>query len=261
MARNVTLSQLRTDVANQCDFVVGASGRYTPALLTRLLNQSIQRFRERVSADGMTHFLVSTSGTLSGPTAPYAFEVLDLSSVTPSIVRTFGVDVTVQGVIRTLSYRPFQERNEYSDVGPGVPIAWSQYQTRTIAILPGANGQYPYTVWYLPVLADLVNDSDTFDGVSGWENWVVWDVVAQLAARDQYQGAFEQFSMLRDGIWQDIIRGASKVTAVGGQTTGRDALGRRRRHIEKVALPASDGTVTPSTSSVGMADVLMLMGG
>ena len=258
MGRNSSLLQLRTDVANQCDFVVGTTTRYTPALLNRLINQSIQRFRERVSAEGMTHFLVATSGTLAGQTSPYAFEVLDLSSVTPSVVRTYGFDVTINGMVRTLAHRPFNERNEYSDLGPGVPVAWSQFQTRTLAVMPSRGGD-PYTVWYLPVLADLVNDSDTFDGVSGWENWVVWDVVTQLAARDQYETAMKQFSFLRDGIWQDIIRGASKVTAVGGSVVGRDALRKPGRTIDRAAFSA------PSSSSTGgsgsLADVLMLMGG
>ncbi len=237
-----------------------SSSRYTPALLTRLINQSIQRFRERVSNEGMTHFLVSTSGTLQGPTNPYAFEVLDLSDVSPSIVRTYGVDITWQGKVSTLSYRPFTERNEYSDVGAGVPIAWSQYQTRTLAIMPGANGDYPYTVWYLPVLADLVNDSDTFDGVAGWENWVVWDVVCQLAARDQYDEALKQFGFLRDGIWQDIIRGATKVTAAGGAVVGRDTT--RRARVPMTVAPAVTIVQSGGGSGSGsLADVLMLMGG
>lgn len=258
MARNATLSQLRTDVANQCDFVSGAATRYTPALLTRLINQSIQRFRERVSATGMTHFLVSSSGTLSGPTAPYAFEVVDLSSLSPSVVRTYGFDVTIQGVVRTLPFRPFEERNEYSDLGPGIPIAWSQYQTRTLAVMPSRGGD-PYTIWYLPVLADLVNDSDTFDGVSGWENWVVWDVVCQLAARDQYDVAMKQFTFLRDGIWEDITRSATKVTAVGGAVIGRDTVRRPTRTVDRGAVGAV--ATSGGSGSGSLADVLMLMGG
>jgi hypothetical protein len=233
MARLVTLAQLRTDVAAQCDFVTSASTRYTPTLLTRLINQSIQRFRERVSATGSTHFLVSTSGVLAGQTQPYAFEALDLSSVSPSVVRVYGVDVTIQGVVRTLAHRPFEERNEYSDLGGGIPVAWSQYQTRTLAIMPSRGGD-PYTVWYLPVLADLSADSDTFDGVSGWENWVVWDVICQLAARDQYDTALKQFTYLRDGIWDDIIRGAARVTSAGGAIVGRDTALKRRKGEEAV---------------------------
>lgn len=260
MARNVTLLQLRTDIANQCDFSVASGSRYTATLLNRLINQSIQRFRERVSAEGMTHFLVSSSGTLVGQTSPFAFEVLDLSAVSPSIVRTYGLDVTINGIVRTLAHRPFNERNEYSDMGPGIPVAWAQYQTRTLAIFPSRGGD-PYTVWYLPVLADLVSDSDTWDGVAGWENWVVWDVVCQLAARDNYEVQLQQFAFLRDGIWQDVIRGASKVTAVGGSVTGRDSIARPRRSIDRGAVGSTQAASSSSGGSGSLADVLMLMGG
>lgn len=258
MARLVTLAQLRTDVANLADFQQGSATRYTPALLNRLINQSIQRFRERVSAEGMTHFLVSSSGTLRGPTSPYSFEVLSIASLSPACVRTYGFDVTIQGIVRTLPHRPFTERNDYSDVGPGIPMVWMQYQTATLAITPSGSG-FPYTLWYLPVLADLVNDSDTFDGVSGWENWVVWDVICQLAARDNYDEAMKQFTFLRDGIWQDIIRGACRVTAVGTTHAGRDTMRRPLR-----VPPAAGATLSTGgggTSDVGMADILMLMGG
>ncbi len=264
MSRTVTLAQLRTDVASLCDFTEGASTRYTPTLLNRLINQSIQRFRGRISSDGLTHFLTSSSGVLAGPTSPYAFEVLNLSAL--PLVQTYGLDVTIQGIVRTLAHRPFTERNDYSDNGHGIPACWAQYQTTTIAVMPSRHGD-PYTLWYLPLLADLVNDSDTFDGVAGWENWVVWDVVCQLAARDQYEAASAQFSILRDGVWQDIIRAAPRVTAAGGSTVGRDTVRRAARGPAGASAFSSGptGPTGPAGSggggSAGLSDVLMLMGG
>lgn len=230
MARNVTLSQLRTDVAAQCDFSTSASGRYTPTLLNRIINQSIQRFRERISNEGMTHFLVSYSGNLTqGTTSTYAFQTLDLSALSPSLVRTYGVDITIAGVVKSLAHRPFTERNDFSaGLGSsmtGTPIAWAHFQTRSIAIMPGPDGDYPYTVWYLPVLADLSADGDTFDGVAGWEVWVLWDCVCQLIARDQYQAAYTQAIAERDLAWADIIRSSTKVSAAGGAVVGRDSFG------------------------------------
>ena len=226
MARTVTLSQLRTDVAAQCDFSVGASGRYTPTLLNRLLNQSVQRFRERISNEGMTHYLVSTTGTVtSGATSPYAFKTLDLSAASPNIVRVYGVDLTVSGIVKTLAHRPFQERNDYGAPSiTGEPMAWAMYQTTSIALMPAPDQSYSYTVWYLPLLADMSADGDTFDGVAGWEQWIVWDVVCQLIARDTYQSAYNQAVQLRTEVWQDIIRSSTKVTSAGGALIGRDTL-------------------------------------
>lgn len=258
MARNVTLSQLRTDIAAQCDFSTSVSSRYTPTLLNRIINQSIQRFRERISNEGMTHFLVSASGTLpSGTTNPYAFQTLDLSSLNPSLVRTYGVDISVAGVVRSLGHRPFTERNEFT-VGPtmtGQPIAWAHFQTRSIAIMPAPDASYPYTVWYLPVLPDLSADGDTFDGVAGWEVWVLWDCVCQLIARDQYQAAYTQAMAERDLAWQDIVRSATKVSAAGGAFVGRDSMGQAglwgrgaRREVS-----AGIGSALPPNSSIANA--------
>lgn len=265
MSRNVTLIQLRTDIAAQCDFSTSSTGRYTPTLLNRIINQSIQRFRERISNEGMTHFLVPASGTLPpNPTSTYAFQTLDLSALSPSVVRTYGVDIAIGGVVRSLAHRPFTERNEYT-LGPtmtGTPIAWAHFQTRSIAIMPAPDASYPYTVWYLPVLADLVNDSDTFDGVAGWEVWVLWDCVCQLIARDQYVAAYQQAVSERDLAWQDIVRSSTKVSAAGGAFVGRDSMGQAglfgRGARREVA--ASTGSSLPTNSSVTNAMLVNRVG-
>src|SRR5687767_13399333 len=166
MARTKTLAELRSLVANQAD-IVGASARYTATLLNGLINQSIQRFRERISIETEgARYLTATSGTLSvGATSPYPFQVLDLSGVSPGLVRTFGVDIIVNGQVITLQQRPFHERALFG-TQPGVPVAWAHFQTDKIAILPAPQTAYSYTVWYLPLLSDLTTDAATFDGVA-----------------------------------------------------------------------------------------------
>mgnify|MGYP001581068345 FL=1 len=54
MSRTVTLLQLRTDIAAQADITVGgaSTGRYPTGVMNRFINQSIQRFRERLSTEG-----------------------------------------------------------------------------------------------------------------------------------------------------------------------------------------------------------------
>lgn len=229
MSRTVTLGQLHTDIREQAD-LVSSTARHSPALITRLINQSIQRFRERLSLEGSTHYLVSVAGSLtSGATSPYAFKSLDLSAVTPGVVRTFEVEITVNNQNISLLHVPFAARNDYG--GPqvtGLPAAWAHYQTRKLAILPAPNATYPYSVWYLPVLADLVNDNDTFDGNAGWEDFIVWDVVRKLIVRDQYPEAYGMASSYAGEIWEDILKMATKVSSAGGAVIGRDTMGQRR---------------------------------
>jgi hypothetical protein len=233
LARNVTLSQLRTDIADQADITgaVGASSRYTPTQLNRLINQSIQRFREKISNEGATRYLVSATGSLAvGATSPYPFYVLDLSAVSPSIVRTYGLDITVNNVVRTLKHVPFTRRGEYG--GPnytGIPEAWAHYVGNKLAIFPPSSGTYTYVCWYLPVLDDLSSDLAPFDGVSGWEDFIVWDCVCRLIIKDQYPQAFQMATSERDRVWTDIVRQATRVSSEGGAFIGRDTMGEEMR--------------------------------
>lgn len=229
MARTVTLEVLRTDIEAQADFV-GATQRYPDSITNRWVNESIQRFRERVSLEGITHYLTSTTGSLGvGATSPYPFYSLDLSAVSPSIVRVYGVDITLPGgEIISLSHVPFTERTSYG--GPtrrDTPAAWSPYQTRKLAIMPPSNAALTYVVWYLPVSTDLSADGDTFDGVSGWEDYIAWDVVCRHMIRDRESEAFAMADMYRRDVWTDILRNATKVSAAGGALIGRDTMGAR----------------------------------
>ena len=173
---------------------------------------------------------MDVSGTLAaGAVSPYPFGVIDLTAVSPSVVRTYGVDIRLtSGVVTTLSHSPFQSRSDFG--GPiitGEPRAWAHYQTRKLAVMPAPPQSYPYTVWYLPVLADLVADADAFDGVAGWEDFIVWDVVTRLIIRDQYMTAFQTATTYKNEIWADILRNATRVTSAGGAVLGRDSMGER----------------------------------
>lgn len=228
MARNVSLGQLKADITQQSD-LAGATLRTGASLLTRYINQSIQRFREKLSSEGAQHFLTSYSKTLTaGATSPYPFYALDLSSESPSIVRTYAVDLTVNGIVKTLVHVPFADRDKYG--GPNAtsePIAWAHYQTQKVAIMPAPNQSYSAVVWALPVLPDLSADSDTFDGVAGWEDYITWDVVARLLVRENNPGMLQVAESQKGGIWQDIVRAASRVSQAGGAVLGQDTFAQR----------------------------------
>lgn len=230
MARNVSLTQLLTDVRSQAD-IVGATLRHTDTELTRFLNQAIQRFRERVSAEGSTHYLVAATGNFTvGATSPYQFQTLDLSSLNPALVRSFGIDITVNNVSHSLLHIPFTHRGNYA--GPsfhGVPVAWAHFRRDQVAIFPPPDSTYAYVVWYLPVLADLVNPGDNWDGAAGWEDYLVWDVTCRVCIRDTNTEAYAMAKDYRDSAWSDILRSATKVTQAGGGVIGRDTMGERLR--------------------------------
>ncbi len=163
-----------------------------------------------------------------GATSPFPFGILDLSAVTPGVVRVFGVDITVGSEVRTLTHVPFEDRASFG--GPsatGVPTSWFPYGHNKIGILPPASSAYVYVVHYLPTISDLTSAGSTFDGVAGWEDYITWDVVCRLVIRDQYPQSFAMASQYKEQIWSNILRSATRMTNAGGAILGRDTMGAR----------------------------------
>lgn len=230
MARNVTVAQLTTDICSAVDVALSTEGRYQQALFTRRINQSVQRLREKLSNEGVQHYLTHAAGTLTpGATSPHSFAVLDLSALSPALVRVYGLDVKVGGLSQTVCQVDLSDaRDRYG--GPdatGVPSGWANYGTDRLALFPPPREALPYVVYYLPVLPDLVSTSDTWNGVAGWEDYVLYDVAIQLLGRDNYATQFTLLSGLKAEAWQDVLRNATRVTSAGGAHVGRDSFGAR----------------------------------
>lgn len=213
MARTVTLGVLRNDVLWQAD-LLGTTARNANSDVNRAINQSIQHFRVNVSRLKYRQYLTSHTGTLTaGAAAGMAYGTLDTSAWTPSLLHLYGFDITVNGRLIPLELISFEQRDDFqrAEVGAsplGPPVAVAYFGENQIVILPASDGAYAYTAYYLPVLADLVADSDTFDGSAGWEEWIKWDVVIKLIHRDQFPTAYQSAVQERDRIWADIERDA-----------------------------------------------------
>lgn len=229
MSRTRTLTELIADVRFQSN-TQGITVRHTDADITRLLNQEIQAHREEVSQEGITNYLSSYSSTFTaGNTSPNMFAVLDLASgPSPALVRTYGIDVVLNAQEqKTLHAVSFSERSDYGGT-PGLPQAWAPYQSYKVAIFPAPAYAYTYIVWYLPKLTDLSSGSDTFDGVAGWEDRVVWGAVARIIARDQFPQAYSMAVAERERATAKTLA-TSKQTGKGVVHRRRDTWAERRR--------------------------------
>lgn len=240
--RTRTLTQLISDLRLLSD-TQNLTTRHDDASLTRAINQAIQRFREKLSTEGINHYLQPSTVTLSvGATSPYPFTTLDLSALSPGVVRVYQVHVTVDNRVIPLEGVEFTEVTRYQDVyqgvKSGVPLAFANWTTNKLAIVPPPDSAYSAVVWYLPVLADLVNGADTFDGVAGWEDWVVYQAAIQIANRDRDQTQIALLASERDRIWAELIRSAGRVNRAA-TTRRRDTWGEREelRLIAKWRLP------------------------
>lgn len=230
---------MRTDIRYLAD-IQSMTARHTDVDLNRLINESWQRFREKVSDVGNHLYLTPATGTMTaGPLAGYGFGSIAWPA---GAVRVYGIDVTVAANdIRSLDYVQWSQRNEYmSTFGStnGTPLGFHVYSigaesTTTVAagaigIYPAPDRAYPYAVWHLPAWVDISNDTYVFNGHAGWEKWVAWDCVLAVTARDNdMQNCAAIATQERDRVWATILSGASTIQRVG-PTKRVDSAGRAR---------------------------------
>lgn len=205
-------------------------------MINAFINAEIQSLRADVSAVGINHFLTSASGNLTaGVSTGFPYRLLDLSASSPAVVRIFGLDIQLTNQRwQTLRAVDFSERTQYqpelgSTSAGTIPEAWANITTDTLAILPAPGYAVPYRVFYLPVLADLSSDSDTFNGVEGWEDRVIAGACLRCISRDQHAEAYQLLTAEYARYWERILKTCSKVSSAGAVFRRVDTLGRRRR--------------------------------
>jgi hypothetical protein len=177
MARTRTLLQLRTEVRDRGDL---SSDRHTDAQVTRYINQSIAELYDIILEVTDDYWLESDDVTVSSGTATYA-----LSGLTYDFYLLKGIDVQDGSTWRPLRRFNFSERNQNQT---GSAEKWStryRIMGSNIRLRPTPQWSGTIRVWYIPVPTELSADGDTFDGVSGWEEYVIVDSIIKARVRDE----------------------------------------------------------------------------
>lgn len=176
MARTISTSDLIAAVQWQAD-VEGAVQRHTPLKITEALNLSNQAFRLMISA--VSDYYKKKSATLTLAAADETIPIPD------DFVRLYGFDIQVQGRWREVLPFQFSERNRYQDAwnAAGPPTYFRERDASLIDIMPASDGTYSYRLWYLPTGEELSSSVD-FDGIAGWEDWLIFDTALRISTRD-----------------------------------------------------------------------------
>lgn len=230
MARTATMATMLADLRWRAD-IESMTARHTDAMLARILNQSWQAYRVRVSDSGGGLYLKATTpaAMTAGALAGYAFGTIAHPS---DAIGIYGVDVTAtSGDIRSLAPGSFGQRNAYFDRWngcTGFPELYFPYNIGTesttgvtagkIAIFPAPADGYTYSIWYLPAWTDIGYTSTTyvFDGYAGCEEWVILDCVAKIATRDNdMQQCAALATQERAKCWEEQILPAIRIQQSG----------------------------------------------
>lgn len=197
--RTRTLANLRSDVLVRAD--MPNTTFISTANLNEMINQSVARlFGRLVSVRGQDYFMKSATFTTSAGTGTYAF-----SSMTPAVADFFQLiqleiaDGTLQRVVQPVMQKELPRWREY-----GVPAG------------------YTFTVRYVPAPTRMTNDADLFDGIAGWEEWVVLDCAIKLlnaeesdvsilmAMKQEMEQSIDQLASDRDAGWPERVVDVSR---------------------------------------------------
>lgn len=211
MSRTRTLLQLRQDVCDRADITDGGTtGRHTTANLNRRINQAIQQYRRLVTDCGCTLFVKQTAGTTSTSSVVDTenWAPRDYIAMPADFYHLEGIDITLgETTVPMIDFMQL-ERNAFkmspswlASGGVGMPVFYklggvNQAGSRVAKIIPSAGSAYAYVLWYLPIPTDLAADGDTFDGIAGYEEWVVYRAVADSLFRDGTAQAAYQSCMM-----------------------------------------------------------------
>jgi hypothetical protein len=237
MARTRTLTNLIADVRKAAD-VEGSTSAYPDAEITEYLNQYIAKFhtmmvttyepdyfakiRKQTTVSGTfnytfaSHFQTTEAGATDTTTTPLLAQILSMSALVDNVSRP---------LVR------FNE-NEYGhlvdeDAGwSGRPLFFRQRE-QSVDLLPTPLGAYVVTMRFVPSATRLSGGSDTFDGVDGWDTYVIHGA-AYLVARKDHNHAL--VAHLKEDIAEDraqLIANAPRMTREPSRVT--DVRGFRSR--------------------------------
>lgn len=185
MARNVSLAKIRARVRRRAG-IQGEVTSFPDADLNDEINESLANLYDVIrKAFGSDFFRSSSTFT--------ATSGIDTYSLPADLLTLVSVDAVVSGGLK-LTVRRFMEaeRNLYNafpwvvPVLPGVYAPGIMYKLigSNIRFIPIPTSNITFTLNYVQTAPSLVNDTDTFDGVNGWEEFVALDAAIRILLQD-----------------------------------------------------------------------------
>ena len=210
MARTRTLAEMRTEARRAAD--MENSGFVADAEVTRQINQSIADLYDMlVEARGEEYYRTSTTLSTVAGTATVAL---------PSdFYKSLGYDVTIAGDDKTIQPMEWSRRNDFEDSSGWAYSGRIFYQEEgaSVRFWPTPGAVHTVTLWYIPHATELANDGDTFDGINGWERYVIYDTAIWL--RNKEDSPTDGLLIERDRVEQRITRMAKERSMQGPPRT------------------------------------------
>lgn len=183
MSDSRQLVDVRNDAAARADMVVGATTFVTITQANTWINQAITELRDLMIAEYGDDW-ISTVGSPKTATPS-----VDKYALDADVYKLIGVDVSFDGgtTWRTCERFEMSDRNrtnrQYGWSASRVPryrLFGSQ-----LFFMPPPDSALTYRTWHIPAFTRLVNDSDPFDFVHGWDDWVACRVAIRMLQKEE----------------------------------------------------------------------------
>lgn len=176
MARTSTLSQLIAEVRNRGEFLIEY---FSDEELAGYINESIAELYDLIVSVCQDYYLSSASISVVAGTQAY--------SLPSDFYKLLGLDYVRSNSERvTLRRYMWAERNDRAAMSLSAPEG-TRYRVMgsSLYLEPSPSWAGTLTLWYIPAPARLTIGTDTFDGISGWQEYVVLDACIKCAAKEE----------------------------------------------------------------------------
>lgn len=177
MSRTVTLLELRTQVRQRCDMV--GSNFVSDDELTGYINASISELYDLLLLNfGEDYY--------TNPT-PLSLAIVagtDSYSLESSTYKIAGIDIQVGGLWVSLKRYTMGARNRAQEASTLKDARYRLIGTK-LRFTPSPTAAHTCRVWEVPAPTKLVDDDDTFDGIAGWEEYVIVDSAIKCLAKEE----------------------------------------------------------------------------
>jgi cell division protein FtsB len=181
MAASVTLGSMKLQAREKADQV--NSQFVSDAELTRYVNASAKKLYNMLVEAGEFYFISQDDIAITSNESTYP--------LADDFFKLLGIDIVLDAAGNAVTLLPFQfdQRNAYlfTPTWNVVGISNLRYmiQGPNVKFAPVPNGNQTVRVWYAPTFTNLVDDTDTFDGINGWEEYVILDVAIKMMGKEE----------------------------------------------------------------------------
>lgn len=198
---SVTLTQFIERCRERAD--MERSRFISDAELTRYINSSIQELYDLLIASrGENYYITSSSFSTNSGTDTY--------SLPAGMLKVMGVDLVKNtNEAYTLKAFRWQERNQNRSPYYFNSSVNLKYQIRgnDIVFSPIPTDSNTIKLWYVPAFQTLSGGSDSFDGINGWEEYVVIDCAIKMKSKEE--SPVDELVMAKNDMKARILQASS----------------------------------------------------